>query len=64
MESKTKVFVNCCCVCDKEIEPSSNEIGIRSGYCSEECWNKWLFEHKDDAIFYPYVPLQISKIKL
>ena len=55
-------MANFCCMCDCEIPVQPNKV--RSGYCSEKCWQQWIEEHKNDAILYPYVPLQVTKIKL
>jgi hypothetical protein len=50
-----------CCMCGKEIEERPD--GVRSGYCSEECWNNWLEAHKNDVILAPYVPLQVTRLE-
>ena len=55
-------FVNICSECEIEM-PETIANDVRLGYCSEECWNKWLDKHKDDYIFAPYIPMQTSKIK-
>ena len=52
--------MNLCCMCGVEVPEAPN--GVRSGYCSDACWDRWLVEHKDDSILYPYVPLQVSRI--
>jgi len=56
-------MANYCYVCDKEVPETPD--GVRSGYCSEDCWQQWVKENKDKGpIMYPYVPMQVTKIKL
>lgn len=49
-----------CCMCGKEINEQPDRV--RRGYCSDECWETWVEEHKDDAIMAPYVPLQVTHL--
>lgn len=47
-------------VCSKETEEQPG--GVRSGYCSDECWEAWWEQHKNDAIIAPCVPLQVTRL--
>jgi hypothetical protein len=50
-----------CVHCGTEI-PTPPDGVVRSGYCSDACWNEWLEKHKNDILLHPYVPLQISHV--